>query len=650
METMVPSGRIKPRYAHFGKIAFGNQILDSGLSLWFPGPHSYTGEDMLEFHVHGGTAVVSSILKALGSIPHVRMAEPGEFSRRAFDHGKLDLTSLEGIADLINAETEAQRKLAVRQAQGELYQLYESWRVQLIRLRAHIEAVIDFSEEENIEDGVYDEVYKDAQKLAKSISAHINDQRQGEIMRSGVTLSIVGPPNSGKSTLLNKLAQRQVAIVSPIAGTTRDIIETTLDIGGYPVVVRDTAGLRDATADIIEQEGIRRAMESAKTADIRICMIDARQARSSSADVLNKELLNLPHTFTVLNKIDLYNQQAANGWDKSWDKAIRLSCATMEGWDSLMQAIAGDIRQTWETSDSHSMPLTKERHRQHLQQCLEHLHAFAQMNEDMVVLGAEELRQASQSLGRITGKVGIEDVLDALFSRLGQQNRPGFKANGTDSTAGAAAGWMRRRKPEHSKPSGKTIMQERIMKQIQNRLKERQKTDGKTERAPRDEEISAPMINLVSEDGVVEGVHPLTSVLSRMDRELHTLVMVDQHADPPTCKIYSRKLLYEREKQARKQVNAQNRKVKQQIIVLRSNIGEHDLEIKCNRIIGMLKKGRRVTVQVEQVKNAHSKPKDVGELIMKKVEEYSSVSIPPSTDRGLWSATVQGKTLVTDQD
>ncbi|KAJ1743470.1 mitochondrial splicing system protein [Coemansia sp. RSA 1821] len=418
MEMMVPSGRVKPRYAHFGKIVFGNQILDSGLSLWFPGPHSYTGEDMLEFHVHGGTAVVGSILKALSSIPRVRMAEPGEFSRRAFDHDKLDLTALEGIADLINAETEAQRRLAVRQAQGELYQLYESWRVQLIKLRAHIEAVIDFSEEENIEDGVYDEVYSDALKLAEDISAHINDQRQGEIMRSGITLSIVGPPNSGKSTLLNKLAQRQVAIVSPIAGTTRDIIETTLDIGGYPVVVRDTAGLRDTTTDVIEQEGIRRAMESAKTADIRICMMDAQHARSSSADALNKELLNLPHTFMVLNKIDLYSQQAANVWNKPWDKAIRLSCATMEGWDSLMQAVAKDIRQTWETSDSHSMPLTKERHRQHLQQCLEHLQAFAQMNEDMVVLGAEELRQASQSLGRITGKVGIEDVLDALFSQF----------------------------------------------------------------------------------------------------------------------------------------------------------------------------------------------------------------------------------------
>ncbi|KAJ2842005.1 mitochondrial splicing system protein, partial [Coemansia brasiliensis] len=302
----------------------------------------------------------------------------------------------------------------------------------------------------------------------------------------------------------------------------------------------------------------------------------------------------------------------------------------MAGWDTLMQSMAKDIRHTWETSDNHSMPLTKERHRQHLQQCLEHLHAFAQMNEDMVVLGAEELRQASQSLGRITGKVGIEDVLDALFtkvnalvflqlsgihttsavaankfpsfktvnngqnnrsklaaiefeSRMSQQNlagnNSGFRIEGVDNRTGAAAGWMRRRQTESAKPSGKTIMQERIMKQIQNRLKARQKTAGKTERAPRDEEISAPMITLVSEDGIVEGVHPLQSVLNQMDRELQTLVMVDQHADPPTCKIYSRKLLYEREKQARKQVNAQNRKTKQQIILLRSNIGEHDLEI-----------------------------------------------------------------------
>ncbi|KAJ2310767.1 mitochondrial splicing system protein [Coemansia sp. RSA 2704] len=431
LARMVRAKTVRPRYAHVGKIVHprSGEVLDRGVSVWFPGPRSYTGEDMLELHVHGGTAVVSSVLAALGAIAQVRMAEAGEFSRRAFDNDKLDLTALEGVADLINAETEAQRRLAVRQAHGELFEMYEGWRAALVRLRAQAEAYIDFAEEEAIEDGVYARVCADAGALASRIRAHLDDGRQGEILRNGVALSIVGPPNSGKSTLLNKLAQRQVAIVSPIAGTTRDIVETTLDIGGYPLVVRDTAGLRDAGADVIEREGIRRAVTAAREADIRICMADALPAAGPEPFWANAEwraLLDLPHTFVVLNKVDtLPPASDIRGAVEAWARArgignrvVPLSCASMFGWDALMRLLADDIRQSWAAGAALHMPLTKARHRQHLQQCLRHLDEFARTDEASVVLGAEELRAAGNALARITGKLGLEDVLDALFSQF----------------------------------------------------------------------------------------------------------------------------------------------------------------------------------------------------------------------------------------
>ncbi|KAJ1724871.1 mitochondrial splicing system protein, partial [Coemansia biformis] len=426
--------RILPRQAHVGRIVHPQDeanVLDTGISLWFPGPKSYTGEDMAEFHLHGGTAVVSSVLEALDSLPGLRMADAGEFSRRAFDNDKMDLTTLEGVADLINAETEAQRKLAVRQAHGELFQRYEAWRQELVAAMAKIEAFIDFSEEENIEDGVYEDVCRHVAHLAADMSAHLDDKRQGEIMRSGVALSIVGPPNSGKSTLLNKLAQRQVAIVSPIAGTTRDIVETTLDIGGYPVVVRDTAGLRSGSSDAIEVEGMRRAVDAARDADIRICMLDARNVlqtdkRRSDAFLASSEwrpLLDLPHTFVVLNKADMLDvtEGAVEEWSQRQGVAgqvVLLSCLSMAGWDPLMRLVAADIRQSWDTGNAQQMPLTKTRHRHHLRRCLDRLRAFERTGDGMAVLGAEELRAAAAALGRITGRVGTEDVLDALFSQF----------------------------------------------------------------------------------------------------------------------------------------------------------------------------------------------------------------------------------------
>ncbi|KAJ2745452.1 mitochondrial splicing system protein [Coemansia sp. BCRC 34301] len=525
------------------------EILDTGVCVWIPGPRSFTGEDMAELHVHGGTAVIAGVLRALGAMTGLRMAEAGEFSRRAFDNDKMDLTAIEGVADLINAETDAQRRLAVRQAGGELAELYETWRTQLVMLMANIEAVIDFGEEENIEDGVADGVHSHVEVLRKEIAAHLDDGRRGEILRSGVALAIVGPPNSGKSTLLNRLAQRQVAIVSPVAGTTRDVIETTLDIGGYPVVVRDTAGLRHTPADTIEVEGIRRALSAAQTADMRICLFDATQVQSQLADDTSEwqDLLSLPHTLVVLNKADQMVCGEVRKRVLAQTGAALVSCKTMEGWDDLMRLVAGHIRESWveDGEGSLRMPLTKERHRQCLRQCIDRLDRFAQTGGHYV-LAAEELRAASTALGRITGRVGIEDIQERIKERL-------FNVRNEDSQ----------------------------------------------ERAPRDEEIKSAMITLISSEGVVQGTQPLARVLHEMDRKQDTLVLVDGHQDPPACRIFSRKLIYERERMARKA--AQKTAPRPQTIVMGESIETRDLHIKVEKVKAMLAKGKRVTVVVESL-------------------------------------------------
>ncbi|CAL8349944.1 unnamed protein product [Gadus morhua 'NCC'] len=249
------------------------EALDRGLILWFPGPQSFTGEDSAEFHIHGGPAVTSAVLQALGSLAGLRPAEAGEFTRRAFHAGKLDLTEVEGLGDLIHAETEAQRRQAVRQMSGELGRLYQDWASRLKRCLAHIEAFIDFSEDELIEDGVISQVDGWVCALQGELEGHLKDERRGERLRSGVQVVIAGATNAGKSSLLNALCQRPAAIVSPVAGTTRDVVETALDIGGFPVLLSDTAGLRDSP-DPVEQEGVRRARERVQQADLALVVVD----------------------------------------------------------------------------------------------------------------------------------------------------------------------------------------------------------------------------------------------------------------------------------------------------------------------------------------------------------------------------------------
>jgi tRNA modification GTPase len=386
------------KYSRFCDPATGEQ-LDDGLVLWFPAPRSATGEDVAEFHLHGSRAVLAAVAHALRELG-VRLAEPGEFTRRAFLNGKLDLTQAEAVADLVAAETEAQRRQALRQLGGELGHLYRDWSRRLTRALAHLEAAIDFPDEElppEIEEGIL----AAAAALAAEIERHLADGRRGERLREGISVVIVGPPNAGKSSLLNRIARREAAITSPIAGTTRDVIEIAIDLQGYPVLLADTAGLRDS-ADTIEQEGLRRALRRADEAEIRLFVFDALcpdQANGSAA-------WPGPDTLLIANKIDLATPQRIT----LSPAAIPVSAMTGEGIDALLAALAERVR---EAQQIERPVLTRARHRQALEEAIAALHRSraALLPE----LRAEDLRLALRSLGRITGAVDVEDLLDVIF-------------------------------------------------------------------------------------------------------------------------------------------------------------------------------------------------------------------------------------------
>jgi len=381
----------------------GSGPIDDALILWFPAPHSYTGEDVAEFHVHGGPAVIAAVLAGLGRVAGVRMAEPGEFTRRAFLNGRMDLTAAEGIADLIAAETDAQRRQALRQAEGELARLYDGWRDQLVRVLAHLEAYIDFPDEEIPEDastGMRNEILS----LVDAISRHIDDARRGERLRAGLDIAIVGPPNAGKSSLLNRLARRDAAIVSEIAGTTRDVIEVAMDLGGYPAILADTAGLREAEGSI-EEEGVRRARMRAQAADLRIVVVDGGDPAgvASAADLIG------PATLVALNKCDLGPPVVRVGEPNLGVCAI--SARTGEGIDAFLDRLEGAVR---DRIGLGTRPLaTRARHREALTHCL----AALQRARDAALpeLAAEDLRLAARALGRITGRVDVDDLLDVIF-------------------------------------------------------------------------------------------------------------------------------------------------------------------------------------------------------------------------------------------
>jgi tRNA modification GTPase len=371
-------------------------LIDRGLLLWFEAPHSFSGEDIAEFHIHGGRAVIDAVLATLSKIPSLRPAEPGEFTRRAVENGKLDLTQAEALADLIDAQTDAQRRQALRQSDGALSELYEGWTARLIRAVALSEAVLDFPDEE-IPEGVLNTVREISASIGAEIYAHLSDHRRGEILRDGIYLTVFGLPNSGKSSLLNALAQRDVAIVSETAGTTRDVIEVRLDLGGYPVIVADTAGIRE-TGDAIESEGVRRALARAESADIKLVLADA------SAE---KPLEGLPKDIrpdiVVWNKIDIGRPHVGG---------IPISAKTGEGIPALLSTISRLCAKLLE-SRTNEAPLTRARHRAHLEEALAAL-SRSETVSDRELFG-EDFRLALRSLGRITGRVDIEDILDVVF-------------------------------------------------------------------------------------------------------------------------------------------------------------------------------------------------------------------------------------------
>jgi tRNA modification GTPase len=451
------------------------------LVLWFPAPNSATGEDIAEFHLHGSRAVLAAFIEVLSRL-RLRLAAPGEFTRRAFLNGKLDLTQAEAVADLAAAETEAQRLQALRQLDGALGSLYRDWAHRLTHILAHLEAAIDFPDED-LPPEIEDRIRVETRELAAEIDGHLADGHRGEMLRDGISVAIVGPPNAGKSSLLNRIARREAAITSPIAGTTRDIVEVAIDLGGYPIVLADTAGLRDSS-DAVEQEGLRRALCRAEQAEIRLFVFDARHPAEATAAAAWPG----PDTILVANKIDLLPQVSAHpaspvagserengtglrvmyappktvmpgldpgiygatgdvgrreagvdsrdqpGHDDSRSSlstgpffppiageemavptgsagaAIPVSALTGEGLDVLVQALAARIAKTYRIE---APVLTRARHRQSLEEATASLHRA--LEATLPELQAEDLRLALRSIGRITGTVDVEDLLDVIF-------------------------------------------------------------------------------------------------------------------------------------------------------------------------------------------------------------------------------------------
>ncbi|MEK9754125.1 MAG: tRNA uridine-5-carboxymethylaminomethyl(34) synthesis GTPase MnmE [Rhodospirillaceae bacterium] len=388
----------------------GGELLDHGLAIYFPGPASFTGEDVVELHLHGGAAVVAGVLAALAARPGLRMADPGEFTRRGFLNGKLDLTAAEGVADLVAAETAAQRRQALSQMGGALAEFCDTARARLVSAMARWEAAIDFAEDE-LPAGLEAEVAAEAAGLAADIRAALADDGRGERLRDGIEVAIVGPPNAGKSSLLNRIARRDAAIVSATAGTTRDVIEVQAELGGYPVILADTAGLRDA-ADEIEREGVRRALERAERADLRLIVLDG--ASWPEIDAASRALIGA-EAVVALNKFDLLDASAvaADGVE-----AMAVSARTGAGVEALLDRIEAKVAALYE---GQAAPVvTRARHREALADALAALERFGASRNRLArpELAAEDLRMAARALGRVTGAVDVEDLLEVIFSEF----------------------------------------------------------------------------------------------------------------------------------------------------------------------------------------------------------------------------------------
>ena len=399
----------KPRVATLRKINKINtsELIDEGLILWFPGPESYTGEDMAEIQVHGSKAVIDALHSSLSDIENCRLAEPGEFTKLAFQNGKINLLKAESIADLISSETEIQRQQAIKIMNGKSSDQFNFLREKLLKILSHVEAKIDFPEED-LPNNILDEIKNSSDEVINKIKKILNDQKVGERIREGFKIAILGPTNAGKSSLMNHLSNRDVAIVSEIAGTTRDVIETHLNIDGYPVIISDTAGIRDSQ-DEIEKKGIKLSLNRAEEADLKLVVVDSKSL--DFTDVL-KDLLD-ENAILVLNKSDLLEKDIDPEIKKT--NHVLISIKENKNIEELILKIKNNLKNKFLTSDD--ILITRERHRQHLQQCLDHLNNFNQKKEiEDFDKAAEDLRLATRHLGMIVGKVDVEEILGSIFN------------------------------------------------------------------------------------------------------------------------------------------------------------------------------------------------------------------------------------------
>ena len=384
-----------------------NELIDEGVLLWFPGPKSYTGEDMAEFHVHGSRAVIEALISSITKVENCRLAEPGEFTKIAFQNGKLNLLKAESISDLISAETEMQRHQAIKIMSGRSSKKFNELRERLLKILSNVEAKIDFPEEDLPED-IMKNIKIESNVIKQEIQKILNDQKVGELIREGFKIAIVGPSNAGKSSLLNYLSNRDVAIVSEIAGTTRDIIEVHLNLDGYPVTISDTAGIRDSKNEI-EKKGIKLALKKAENSDLNIILIEPKSVNFTAFlnDLVNEKGL------IVVNKSDLGIEKIDQKIKKF--NPIYLSIKEEKNLDVLIKAIKEKLKKKFIRSDN--ILITRERHRQNLERCLYHLNNFEEKNsvEDFDK-AAEDLRLATRHLGTIVGKVDVEEILGSIFS------------------------------------------------------------------------------------------------------------------------------------------------------------------------------------------------------------------------------------------
>jgi tRNA modification GTPase len=399
----------KPRMATLRKINNINtsELIDEGIIIWFPGPQSYTGEDMAEIHIHGGKAVILALQNEIAKIKNCRLAEPGEFTKLAFQNGKINLLKAESIADLISAETEIQRLQAVKIMKGKSSAIFNELREKLLKLLSFVEAKIDFPEEDLPEENLK-KLKKDTTDVLNEINKILNDQRVGEIIREGFKIAIIGPTNAGKSSLLNNLSNREVAIVSEIAGTTRDVVETHLNIDGYPVIISDTAGIRDSK-DEIEKKGIKLSLNKAENADLKLVVIDAKSIELSG--FLNDLLKN--DAILVVNKSDLLEEKLDSEILKF--NHVLISIKENLNIDKLIAKIKDKLKNKFLSEED--ILITRERHRQHLVQCADNLKSFLDKNDKRDFdKAAEDLRLATRHLGMIVGKVDVEEILGRIFN------------------------------------------------------------------------------------------------------------------------------------------------------------------------------------------------------------------------------------------